>query len=160
MTTSSKTSKTASNVAAKSTKAPAKTPAKTAAKTVAKTPAKAATTRVSPSAAKAEPSLRFYHSKALRARSDAGLDALEKSPTDARHGAAVADLVAALVEAGTEYYFLRALQLAKVGFLKEQSARLGVSGANQLINSVSRKFIVNMDSSQLLAVAAHMRSLA
>lgn len=147
-TTSPKTPKTAASAAAKTAKTPAKTPAK------------AAATRVSPSSAKAEPSLRFHHSKALRTRSDAVLDALEKSPTDARHGAAVADLVAALVEAGMDYYFLRALQLAKVGFIKEQSARLGVSGATQLINSVSRKFIVSMDSTQLLAVAAHMRSLA
>ena len=151
MTTTTASSKT-SKAAAKTTKAPAKA--------AAKAPAKTAATRVSPSAAKAEPSLRFYHSKALRTRSDAVLSALEKSPTDARHGAAVADLVAALVEAGMEYYFLRALQLAKVGFIKEQSARLGVSGATQLINSVSRKFIVNMDSTQLLVVAAHMRSLA
>lgn len=108
----------------------------------------------------AEPSLRFHHSKALRSRSDAVLNALEKSPTDDHHGAAVADLVASLVEAGMDYYFLRALQQAKVGFIKEQSARLGISGATQLINSVSRKFIVSMDSQQLLAVAAHMRSLA
>ena len=147
-TTSPKTPKTAASTAAKTAKTPAKAPAK------------ATATRVSPSAAKAEPSLRFYHSKALRTRSDAVLSALEKSPTDARHGAAVADLVETLVEAGMDYYFLRALQLAKVGFIKEQSARLGVSGATQLINSVSRKFIVSMDSTQLLAVATHMRSLA
>ncbi len=147
-TTSPKTPKTAASTAAKTAQTPAKAPAK------------ATATRVSPSAAKAEPSLRFYHSKALRTRSDAVLSALEKSPTDARHGAAVADLVATLVEAGMDYYFLRALQLAKVGFIKEQSARLGVSGATQLINSVSRKFIVSMDSTQLLAVATHMRSLA
>lgn len=154
-TTSPKTTKTAASAAAKTAKT-----AKAPAKTVAKAPAKTSTTRVSPSATTAEPSLRFYHSKTLRTRSDAVLNALEKSPTDARHGAAVADLVAALVEAGMEYYFLRALQLAKVGFIKEQSARLGVSGASQLINSVSRKFIVNMDSTQLLVVAAHIRSLA
>lgn len=154
--TSPKTSKTAVKAPAKAAKAPAKTPAKAPAKTA----AKATATRVSPGSAKAEPSLRFHHSKALRTRSDAVLDALEKSPTDPRHGAVLADLVAALVEAGMDYYFLRALQQAKVGFIKEQSARLGVSGAIQLINSVSRKYIVSMDSQQLLVVAAHMRSLA
>lgn len=155
-TPASKTAKPAASAAAKTAKAPAKTVAKAAAKV----PAQATTTRVSPGSAKAEPSLRFHHSKALRARSDAVLSALEQSPADSHHGAALADLVAALVEAGMDYYFLRALQLAKVGFIKEQSARLGVSGATQLINSVSRKFIVSMDANQLLAVAAHMRSLA
>lgn len=150
--TSPKTSKSAVKAPAKAAKAPAKTAAKAT--------ATATATRVSPGSAKAEPSLRFHHSKALRTRSDAVLDALEKSPTDPRHGAALADLVAALVEAGMDYYFLRALQQAKVGFIKEQSARLGVSGAIQLINSVSRKYIVSMDSQQLLVVAAHMRSLA
>lgn len=122
--------------------------------------AKASASRTAAGGAKVEPSLRFHHSKALRARSDAVLSALESSPTDAHHGAAVADLVAALVEAGMDYYFFRGLQAAQVGFIKEQSARLGISGATQLINSVSRKFIVSMDSKQLLAVAAHMRSLA
>ena len=159
MTTRTPASKTAKPAASAATKT-AKTPAKTVTKTAAKAPAEAGTTRASPGSTKAEPSLRFHHSKALRARSDAVLSALEKSPTDARHGAAVADLVAALVEAGMDYYFLRALQLAKVGFIKEQSARLGISGATQLINSVCRKFIVSMDATQLQAVAAHMRSLA
>lgn len=159
MTTRTPAVKTAKAAASTTTKA-AKTPAKTRAAAATKAPAEAATTRVSPGSAKAEPSLRFHHSKALRVRSDAVLSALEKSPTDGHHGAALADLVAALVEAGMDYYFLRALQLAKVGFIKEQSARLGISGATQLINSVSRKFIVSMDSTQLLAVAAHMRSLA
>lgn len=112
------------------------------------------------SAAGTEPSLRFHHSKALRARTEAVLGALEKSPDQGNHADAMADLVADLVEAGMDYYFMRALKQADVGFLKEQSARLGITGAVTLINSVSRKFIVRMDSAQLLAVAAHMRSLA
>ena len=72
----------------------------------------------------------------------------------------MADLVAELTEAGMDYYYLRALKLAKVGFVTEQSARLGVSGAVMLINSVSRKFIVRMDKAQLLVVARHIRELA
>lgn len=127
-------------------------------------PAKAAkTTRASATrttTAAAEPSLRFHYSKALRKRSDAVLGALESAPEKDHHADAVADLVADLVEAGMDYYFLRPLAEAELGFIKEQSARLGISGAVKLINSVSRKFIVRMDSAQLLAVAAHMRSLA
>ncbi len=106
-----------------------------------------------------EPSLRFYHSKALRKRTDTVLSALEAAPEKPHHGDAVADLVAELVDAGMDYYFLVPLKQAEVGFLKEQSARLGMTGAVTLINSVSRKFIVRMDSAQLLVVASHIRSL-
>lgn len=106
-----------------------------------------------------EPSLRFYHSKVLRKRTDTVLTALEAAPEKPQHADAVADLVAELVEAGMDYYFMVPLKQAEVGFLKEQSARLGMSGAVTLINSVSRKFIVRMDSAQLLVVAAHIRSL-
>lgn len=116
-----------------------------------------------PTAARAvasqEPSLRFYHSKALRKRTDAVLSALEAVPEEPHHADAVADLVAELVDAGMDYYFLVPLKQAEVGFLKEQSARLGMTGAVTLINSVSRKFIVRMDSAQLLVVASHIRSL-
>jgi N-acetyl-beta-hexosaminidase len=118
----------------------------------AKTPAARAT-------AGQEPSLRFYHSKALRKRTDTVLAALEATPEKPQHADAVAGLVAELVEAGMDYYFLVPLKKAEVGFLKEQSARLGMTGAVTLINSVSRKFIVRMDATQLLVVAAHIRSL-
>ena len=104
--------------------------------------------------------MRFHHSKALRDRTNAVLGALEKSPNSGNHGEAIADLVSDLVEAGMDYYFMRALKQADVGFLKEQSARLGITGAVTLVNSVSRKFIVRMDAKQLLVVSAHIRSLA
>ena len=58
-----------------------------------------------------------------------------------------------------DYYFMKALKQAKVGFVGEQSARLGISGATKLISSVSRKFIVRMDQNQLLVVAKHIREL-
>lgn len=119
--------------------------------------AKPATVRAS---AAQEPSLRFFHSKTLRKRTDTVLAALEAAPEKAQHADAVADLVGELVEAGMDYYFMLPLKQAEVGFLKEQSARLGMSGAVTLINSVCRKFIVRMDPAQLLVVAAHIRSLS
>jgi hypothetical protein len=106
------------------------------------------------------PSMRFFHSKALRTRTNMVLDAIEAAPAHPQHAEALASLVAELVEAGSEYYFLRALKLANVGFMTEQSARLGMSGAMGLINTVSKKFIIRMDPPQLLVVAAHIRSLA
>lgn len=118
------------------------------------------TPRTAKGAASAEPSLRFHHSKALREKTDRVLSALEIRPGHSHHGEAVADLVTELVEAGMDYYFLKPLKQAKVGFVTEQSARLGMSGAVKLISSVSRKFITRMDQAQLLVVAAHIRSLA
>lgn len=106
------------------------------------------------------PSLRFYHSKALRDKTNAVLSALEARPIQSNDGETVADLVTELVEAGMDYYFLKALKEAHVGFVAEQSARLGISGAVKLISSVSRKFITRMDQAQLLVVATQIRSLA
>lgn len=107
----------------------------------------------------AEPSMRFHHSRALRAKTIAVLAALEAAPERARHGDAIADLVTELIEVGMDYYFMRALSRAQMGFVAEQSARIGLSGAVKLISSVSRKFIVRMDQRQLLIVAQHIREL-
>ncbi|MDO8447571.1 MAG: hypothetical protein Q7T10_02040 [Rhodoferax sp.] len=144
--------------AAKSAPKPAPRPAASAKS--AKTVKPAASSKAAAAPATAEPSLRFHHSKALRAKTHAVLAALEAAPDKANHGDALADLVADLTQAGMDYYYLRALKLAQVGFVVEQSARLGMSGAVMLINSVSRKFIVRMDKAQLLVVARHIRELA
>lgn len=141
--------------------------AKRAAKVPATPPAKAdrsgkPAARSKPSAdlSTAAPSLRFHHSKELRARTHAVLAALEAAPDRAKHRADLADLVAELTEVGMDYYYIRALRVAQVGFVGEQSARLGVSGAAKLISSVSRKYIMRMDDAQLLIVARHIRELA
>jgi hypothetical protein len=118
------------------------------------------TTKAKAKPASAEPFLRFHHSHELRARTLAVLAALEEAEDAREHRDALADLVVELTESGMDYYFLRALKLAKAGFVAEQSARLGMSGAVKLIGSVSRKFIVRMDSAQLLVVSGHIRTLA
>ena len=149
-------------------KVTAKVTAKPAAKSVAKRPAAARVkampltpvSKLRPLVPVAEPSLRFYHSQALRTKTNSVLAGLQARPDHPKHGEALADLVAELIEAGMDYYFLKALKQAKVGFVAEQSARLGMSGAVRLINSVSRNFIVRMDQAQLLVVASHIRSLA
>ncbi len=118
-------------------------------------------TRAAPAArsAAAEPSLRFHYPEPLRARTHAVLAALEAAPERPGHGDAVAGVVSELVEAGMDYYFMRALRRAEVGFVAEQTARVGMSGALKLVNSMSRKFIVRMDNRQLLIVAQHIREL-
>lgn len=121
-------------------------------------------TKKTPRAAKAsvahEPSMRFYHSEALREKTDEVLSALEAHPGRKNHGEAVSDLVSDLIDAGMDYYFLKALKAADVGFVAEQSARLGMSGAVKLISSVSSKFLARMDHAQLTVVATHIRSLS
>ena len=151
MTTAAKT--TAASKAKPAVKAAAKPAAKKSPTTDPKAAPKA-TPKVS-----TEPSLRFHHSKELRAKTNAVLDALEAKPDHPKHGESLADLVNELIEAGMDYYFLQALKKARVGFVTEQSARLGMSGAVKLISSVSRKFIVRMDKDQLLVVASHIREL-
>jgi hypothetical protein len=151
MTTSAKT--TTASKAKPAVKAAAKPAAKKSLATAPKAAPKA-TAKVS-----TEPSLRFHHSKELRAKTNAVLDALEAKPDHPQHGESLADLVNELIEAGMDYYFLQALKKAQVGFVTEQSARLGMSGAVKLISSVSRKFIVRMDKDQLLVVASHIREL-
>lgn len=106
------------------------------------------------------PSLRFHHSEELQARMLAVLSAIEESPDPEEHRADLADLVAELTESGMDFYYLRALRLAGSGYMAQQSARLGMSGAVKMISSVSRRFIMGMDKAQLLAVSAHIRSLA
>jgi len=106
------------------------------------------------------PSLRFFHSQALRTRTHAVLSAIEAKPEAPGHAEALADVVNDLIDAGMDYYFLRALKQAEVVFVAEQSARLGLSGAVRLLSSVSRKFIVRMGPQQLVVVAGHIRTLA
>lgn len=143
--------------APKKTARPASKPA--ARKAVAAPAKLAASARPGKGPATVGPALSFQVSKALRARTLAVLAALEAAPDDAGQGDALADLVAELTQAGLDYYYLEALRRAKVGFVGEQSARLGLSGAAGIISSVSRKFIVRMDRAQLLIVARHIREL-
>ena len=109
---------------------------------------------------KEQPSMRFFHSTELKEKTDAVISELESNPDYPKHGDAMADLVAELINAGMDYYFVKALKEAKIGFISEKSAMLGISSAVKLISSVSRKFIVRMDSNQLSIVASHIKSLA
>jgi hypothetical protein len=140
-----------------SAKSATKPAAKAAPKTAAKPALKA---RRTAAPAPAEPFLRFYLAHDLYARTQAVLDALESAAEQTDHADSLADLVAELTAAGMNYYYLRALQAAQIGFVGEQSARLALSGAVRLISAVSRKFIVRMDNAQLLRVAQHIRDLA
>ena len=131
-----------------------------ATKAKATTAAAGATAKAKPKRVTALPSMRFHYPPELKDKTDTVLTAVEVEPHHAKHADAIADLVTELIDAGMEDYFLKALKLAEVGFIAEQSARLGMSGAVKLISSISRKYIVRMDKAQLLVIATHIRSLA
>lgn len=108
---------------------------------------------------KAKPSLRFFHSTALRARTDKLLAAIENDANPARHADALAALVVALTEAGLDYYYLRPLQLAKVGFVARQTANLGMAGALRIMSPMIRSILGGTDGGQLRIISRHIRQL-
>jgi hypothetical protein len=106
-----------------------------------------------------QPFLRFYHSKSLRAKTVAVLTTLEKAKDSTQHRDALADIVVELTDSGMDYYFLRPLKLAKVGFFTEQSANLGMAATTGVWASVIRNIIGSMDKPQLLTVCSYIRQL-
>ena len=106
-----------------------------------------------------QPFLRFYHSESLRAKTLAVLTTLEKAKDHTKYRGALADVVVQLTDSGMEYYFLRPLKLANVGFFVQQSANLGMSATTGVLASVIRNIIGGMDGPQLLAVCSHIRQL-
>lgn len=106
-----------------------------------------------------QPSLRFYHSESLRNRTLATLEALETAsdPTDQRE--ALAAVVIELTETGLEYYFVKPVREAQVGFVAEQSTKLGISSILKVMAPVTRRILGGMDSRQLRVVTSHIRHL-
>ncbi len=109
--------------------------------------------------ATAKPSLRFYHSKELRTRTLALLDAIDEAEDATRHREKLSDLVVALSEAGMSYFYLEPLKLAKVGFVTRQSANFGMSGALRVVSPMVRTVLGMMDDKQLRAVGKFIRGL-
>jgi hypothetical protein len=106
-----------------------------------------------------QPHLRFYHSESLRTKTLSVLDALEAAPQPTRQREALADLVLELTECGFEYYFVRPVQVAKVGFIAEQSTKIGIATILRVIGPVARRVIGGMDAQQLLSVSGYIRHL-
>lgn len=105
------------------------------------------------------PFMRFYHSEALRAKTLTVLNNLEQAKDPQQHRGHLAGVVVELLESGMDYYFMKPLKLAKVGFVVEQSAVVGMSGAIRMIAGVIHNIIGRMDKAQLLVVSTHIRHL-
>ena len=105
------------------------------------------------------PHLRFYHSEGLRARTLEVLEALETADDATSERKELAEVVLELTETGLAYYFVKPVQAAKVGFMSEQSVKLGISAILRVMGPVARRVIGAMDAPQLLAVSRHIRHL-
>ena len=110
-------------------------------------------------AADGKPFLRFHHSEALRKKTLAVIDAVERAEDSVTHRDALANLVVELTNSGLDYYFIKQLKLARPGFLVEQSANLGMVGAQQIMGTVIRQVIGRMEGPQLISVCGSIRQL-
>jgi len=131
----------------------------TTAKPKATRPAKSAEQPATRRAAPSKPFLRFFHSEDLRKRTLAVLALIESAPDATAHRGALADVVVDLMKSGFDGYFLVPLKKAKAGFLIEQSAHVGLMGAQQVIGSVTRNILGRMTAPQLLSVCGSIREL-
>jgi hypothetical protein len=109
--------------------------------------------------ASAKPSLRFFHSAALRTRSNNVLAAIERDEDPTQHAGALSSLVVDLTDAGLKYYFLKPLDQAKVGFVTRQTASFGMAGALRVMSPVIRTILAGTNASQLHVIARHIRQL-
>ncbi|MBP6514666.1 MAG: hypothetical protein KA224_05765 [Steroidobacteraceae bacterium] len=120
-------------------------------------PSRKTSKKPSTASAPSKPFLRFYHSEALRRKTLALLDKVEQAPDATVHRSALSDLVVELTNAGLDYYVMQSLRTARPGFVVEQTAKLGMSGVQQLIGSVARQVIGRMESPQLVSVCGSIR---
>ena len=103
------------------------------------------------------PSLRFYHSVALRKRTLDLLDTLERAQDATAHREALVEVVLELTRSGMDAYFLTPLKQAKAGFILEQTASLGLAGTQQMMGPVIRQMIGRMNGPQLVSVCSSIR---
>ena len=87
------------------------------------------------------------------------LAALEKAEDGTEYRDALADIVVELTDSGMDYFFLRPLKLAEVGFFTQQSANLGMAATTAVLGGVIRNVIGRMDNPQLLTVCSYIRQL-
>jgi hypothetical protein len=106
-----------------------------------------------------KPSLRFFHSAALRNRSNKILAGIEQDKDPTQHVGALSDLVVDLTEAGFDYYFLKPLQQAKMGFVARQTASFGMAGALRMMSPVVRTILAGTNATQLRVITRHIRQL-
>ena len=106
-----------------------------------------------------EPYLRFRHSEELQEKTIELLDTLEQTEDPKQYRDALGDLVLELTNAGLDYYFIKPLKLAEVGFMTQQTANLGMAGAQRVMGPMIRRIIRGMDKNQVLIICGYIRQL-
>lgn len=106
-----------------------------------------------------KPYLRFYPAKDLHIRLITLLDQIEDSSDATLHSAKLSESVRELTTAGLDYYFVKTLKEARVGFVTQQSANLGLMGVQQVMAPVIRNIIGRLEHAQLQAIAQSIRQL-
>jgi hypothetical protein len=109
--------------------------------------------------ATAKPSLRFFHSAGLRTQTVKLVTAIDRDEDPTRHADALAALVVALTSAGMDYYFLRPLREARMGFVARQTAGFGVAAAQKVVAPMIRSILGGASGAQLRIIAGHIRHL-
>lgn len=107
----------------------------------------------------AKPSLRFFHSSALRLRTNKLLTAIETDADPKQHVEALSTLVIELAEAGMTYYYIKPVEQAKLGFVARQTAGLGIAGSLRVMGPIVRNVLGGADAKQLRVISKHMRAL-
>lgn len=121
--------------------------------------APAAKTKKSSAAPDPTPYLRFYADKDLHSRLVALLDQIEDSSDATLYRVKLSESVRELTTAGLDYYFVRTLKEARVGFVTQQSANLGLMGVQQVMAPVIRNIIGRLEHTQLQVIAQSIRKL-
>ena len=106
-----------------------------------------------------KPYLRFLHSEELRKKTIQVLETLEQTDDPTQYRNRLGDLVVELTNAGMDYFFIKPLKLAKVGFVTQKSARLGMAGTRRVMGPIIRRIVGGMDKSQLLIICDYIRQL-
>lgn len=107
----------------------------------------------------AKPFLRFYPARDLHSRLLTLLDQIEESSDARLFSGKLSESVRELTSAGLDYYFVKTLKQAKVGFVTQQSANLGLIGVQQVMAPVIRNIIGRLEHAQLQAIARSIRQL-
>jgi hypothetical protein len=105
------------------------------------------------------PSLRFFHSAALRAQTLKLITSIEQDDDPTLHADSLAALVVALSGAGMDFYFLKPLRQAKVGFMAQQTASLGTGAALRVMAPLIRSILRGASGAQLRTIVRHIRQL-
>ena len=85
------------------------------------------------------------------------LGKLEGAEDAAAHRDILADVVVELTNCGLDDYFMMPLKRAKAGFVVQQSANLGMAGAQRVMATVIRQVIGHMQHPQLISVCGSIR---